>query len=362
MVEDSGQISLEGPSRAHFQQLFQLLSGYRVSAALYVAATLGLADLLVDGPQDSDMLAQKTDTQPAALYRVLRLLAGVGLFEEVEPRRFALTPVGAGLRTDIPGSLRPTALMLLDEAHWLAWGQLLHSVRTGETAFAHVHEMGFFEYLAQHPATAARFHQAMTSNTARSGRAIMAAYDFSAIRRLVDVGGGHGLLLSTILWEYPLMEGILFDRPEVVAGARAVLEQAGVADRCAIIGGDFFAGVPAGGDAYVLRQIIHDWDDGAAVRILANCRRALGEHGRLLVIERGIAPQHPAALPVLHLDMEMLAVVGGLQRTDDEYRALFAASGFQLTSIVPLDDMEQFTVFEGMPIPAALQDPPAGGA
>lgn len=328
-------------SHAHVGQLFHLMAGYQVSQALYVVVTLGIADLLAGGAQDSDALAEATGTHRGALHRVLRFLAGAGIFREVAPRRFALTPLGAGLRTDVPGSLRATALMLLDEAHWLAWGQLAHSVRTGETAFAHVHSLGFFDYLGQHPDIAEVFHRAMTSSTARSGDAITRAYDFSGIGRLIDVGGGHGLLLATILREHPAMRGVLFDRPEVVAGARVTLEAAGVAERCELVGGDFFATVPPGGDAYLLRQVIHDWDDARATVILANCRRAMPEAGRLLVVERAIAPDYRQALPVLHLDLEMLVNVGGMQRTDAEYAALFATVGLHLSAVIPLGDAAQ---------------------
>ncbi len=348
---------LAAPTHAEMAELFRLISGYRVSQALYVVATLGIPDLLTDGPRDSDELAQVTGMQAGTLYRVLRFLAGVGIFREEAPRRFALTPLGAGLRADMPGSIRSTALMLLDEVHWTAWGQLRHSVRTGETAFAQVHGVGNFDYFAQHPVTAAVFHQAMTSSTARSGGALAQAYDFAGIRRLVDVGGGHGLLLATMLQAHPTMRGVLFDRPEVVAGARPTLEEAGVANRCEIVGGDFFAAVPPDGDAYLLRQIIHDWDDARATVILANCRQAMGAYGRLLVVERGIAPDLRQALPVLHLDLEMLVNVGGLQRTDAEYAALFTAAGVRLSAIVPLGDAEQFSVFEGESMAPASRDP-----
>ena len=320
-----------------------------MSQAIYVVATLGIADLLKDGPRGNDELARATETHAATLYRVLRFLAGVGLFREVGPRRFALTTLGAGLRSDLPGSISAMALMLLDPSNWQPWGQLLHSVRTGETAFRHVHGLDYFDYQAAHPDVAATFNAAMTSTTARSGTAITEAYDFSGIRRLVDVGGGHGLLLATVLQAYPAMRGVLFDRPEVVVGAAAVLEEAGVADRCEIVGGNFFADVPPGGDAYMLRQIIHDWDDARAAAILANCRRAMQEPGRLLVVERRIAPDYRQALPELHVDLEMLVNVGGLQRTDAEYGTLFAATGFRLTKIVPLGDAAQFSVFEGVP-------------
>lgn len=339
----------ESPSREQLQQLYQLMSGYRVSQAIYVVATLGIADLLKDGPLGIDELARATETHAATLHRVLRFLAGAGLFREVTPGRFALTPLGAGLRSDLPVSIRPMTRMLLDRSNWEPWSYLLHSVRTGETAFDHVHGLGRFDYLDRHPDAAATFNAAMTSNTGWSGTAITEAYDFSGIRRLVDVGGGHGLLLATVLRAHPSLRGVLFDRPEVVVGATAALEEAGVAERCEIVGGDFFAAVPPGGDAYILRQIIHDWDDAQAAAILANCRRAMREPGRLLVVERRIAPDYRQALPVLHLDLEMLVNVGGRERTDAEYSRLFAAAGFRLTTIVPLGDAAQFSVFEGVP-------------
>lgn len=216
----------EAPTHARMGELFHLVAGYRVSQALYAVTALGIADILKDSAQDSDALAEATGTDAGALYRILRFLAGVGVFREVAPRRFALTPLGIGLRADVPGTLRPMVLMLLDQAHWLAWGQLPHSVRTGETAFAHIHGLGLFDYLGRHPDTAEVFHRAMTSSTARSGDAITRAYDFSGIGRFVDVGGGHGLLLATILRAYPAMRGVLFDWSEVVAGARATLDRA----------------------------------------------------------------------------------------------------------------------------------------
>lgn len=338
------------PSADLLNHLYELISGYRVSQAIYVVARLDIADLLSDGPRTSDELAAATGVHPGALYRVLRFLAGAGLFEEVEPHRFSLTPLGAGLRPDVPASMRPRVLHLLDPSLWESWGELLYSVQTGETAFEHVHGMGHFDYLQQHPDAAARFNQSMTSNTAESGTAITREYDFSGIRHLVDVGGGHGRLLATILQAYPAMRGTLFDRPEVVAGAAAALDAAGVAGRCEIIAGDFFASVPAGGDAYILRQIIHDWDDGRAVRILQNCRRALDSQGTVLVVERRLDRDYRRALPVLHIDMQMLVALGGRERTDEEYDRLFGDAGFQLTAIVPLNDPAQFAVFEGHPV------------
>jgi hypothetical protein len=338
------------PSPEHLLDLRHLLDGYRVSQAIYVMATLGIADLLKDGSQESADLARATGSHAGALDRVLRFLAAVGLFREVAPHRFALTALGAGLRTDVPNSVHPAALNFLDPSSWQSWGELRHSVRTGETAFRHVHGQDRFDYLLGRPDLAAAFNATMTSDTAQSGTAIIQAYDFSGIGRLVDVGGGHGLLLATILRAYPTLRGVLFDQPEVVAGAAALLAGHGVADRCEIVGGDFFAAVTPGGDAYILRQIIHDWDDAQALAILTNCRRAMGPDGRLLVVERVIEPGAPLALSVLHLDMLMLVNLGGRERTAAEYGALFAAAGFGLTTMVPLGDVSLYHLFEALPV------------
>jgi hypothetical protein len=349
MWKDGVSTEHESVSVDQLQRLYGLISGYRVSQALYVVAKLDIAGLLADGPRTSDDLAEATGTHAGALYRVLRFLAGVGLFDEVAPRRFSLTSLGVGLRGDVPGTIRPMVLMLLDGYHWQPWGELLHTVQTGETAFHYVHGMGVFEYLQEHSETAADFNRAMTSNTAQSGTAITQAYDFSGVQRLVDIGGGHGLLLATVLGAHPTMQGVLFDHPDVVAGASVVLEETGVADRCEIVSGDFFRSVPSDCDAYVLRQIIHDWDDARAVQILRNCRDSMGGQGKILVVERRVDPDYHHALQVLHVDLEMLVNVGGCQRTDEEYRALFAAAGLRMTNIIPLNDAAQFSVFEGVP-------------
>lgn len=284
-----------------------------------MVATLGVPDLLAGGPRSSEDLAQATGMHAGALYRVLRFLSGVGLFDEVAPHCFGLTALGSGLRSDVAGSLRATALMHTDGSKWEPWGHLLDSVRTGHTAFEQVHGMDVFAHMDHDPVTARIFQQAMTSNTARSGAALTSVYDLTRAACVVDVGGGQGLLLATILQAYPTMRGVLFDRPGVLAGAQALLVEAGVAERCELIGGDFFAGVPSGGEVYLLRQILHDWDDARATRILANIRQALGGRaGSVLAIEAAIASDYRQALPVLQLDLEMLVNYGGLQRTEAE--------------------------------------------
>jgi hypothetical protein len=339
----------ESASPEHLQALYQLVLGFRASQALYVVAKLGIADRLATGPKDIEELAQATTSHAPTLFRLLRFLAGVGLFDEVAPRRFALTPLGAGLRTEVAGSISATALHLLDGSQWLAWSQLLHGVQTGETAFEHVHGMGVFDYLGQHPDTAAIFQQAMTSNTARSSVTLTRGYDWSGIERLVDVGGGQGLLLATVLQAYPTLQGVLFDRPAVVAKATATLAEAGVAERCVVVGGDFFEAVPSDGDAYVMRNILHDWDDAPAQAILERCREAMGMPGRLLVVERVVDTDHHKALPALGSDLSMMVSTGGRERTEAEYRTLFTRAGFQLVKIVPLGDVDGFCVIEGIP-------------
>jgi hypothetical protein len=332
-----------------FHTLNRLIGGYRVSRAIAVVVALGVPDLLAGGPRAIDDLARATETHPGALYRVLRLLAGMGLFEEALPRQFRLTPLGHGLRSDVTGSMGSTALMHLDSARWLSWDDLLYSVRTGEIAFPRVHSVEIFDYLRDHPDAEKVFQQAMTANTARSGAAITQVYDFSSADYVVDIGGGHGLFLATILQAYPALRSVLFDQPEVVEGALALLVAAGVADRCEITSGDFFAEVPQGGDLYLLRQIIHDWDDARATSILANCRRAMLPSGKVLLIEAVISVDYQRSLPVLQLDLEMLVNYGGLQRTEDEYSALFAAAGFQLGKVIPLNDPGQLSIFEALP-------------
>jgi hypothetical protein len=337
------------PSPEDLQHLYQLVVGYRASQALYVVAKLGIADLLADGPRPTEELAQATQTHAPTLFRVLRFLAGLGIFAEGDRRRFALTPLGAGLSRDVAGSPGALALLLLDGSHWRGWGELLHSVRTGESAFAHVHGQGYFPYVREHPELAAIFDRAMTSNAAMAGVAITSRYDWANIARVVDVGGGHGWLLATVLQAHPAMQGVLFDRPEVVAAARPVLEEAGVADRCELVGGDFFSAVPPQGDAYVLRHILHDWDDAPAQVILERCRQAMAPRGRVLVVERVVGTEYREAMPALQGDLEMLVNVGGRERTEAEYRALLASAGFQLTHLVPLGDAARYSVVEGVP-------------
>jgi O-methyltransferase domain/Dimerisation domain len=300
------------------ERLRTLIVGYRMSQAIYVATRLGIPDLLADGPREIVDLARATGSHAPTLRRVLVALAGVGVLDKVGPNRFALNPVGAGLRTGVPGSVRASVLFLLNESHWRPWGHLLHTVRTGETAFDHVQGASLFDYLATYPEEASLFNAGMLGNSPAHAHLVAASYDFSAMSRVVDVAGGRGRLLATILERNPHLRGILFDLPPVIEEARYLINDAGVADRCAFVGGDFFEAVPEGGDAYILRNIIHDWGDDQAVAILTTCRRAMADGACLILVERYVADDPREAMPVLHADLEILVNVGGQERTTDE--------------------------------------------
>ena len=275
-----------------------LLHGAAKTQLLAVAAELGIADLLKDGPKPLKVLAEATGTHAPSLYRALRALAGLGVFAETEPECFTLTPLADLLRTDAPGSLR--GLAILEGSAWLnrAWADLLSSVRTGKSYFETTHGVTAFEYLQQHPAELAVFTEAMTSNSKLEAVAVCEAYDFSGFHSMVDVGGEEGFLLATILKAYPALKGMLFDRPEVGARARKLLRAEGLGERCEVIDGDFFAGVPQGGEAYILKNILHDWDDERAEQILTHCRRAIVPGGRVLVVEIGIPDEKPRKQPI----------------------------------------------------------------
>ena len=313
--------------------LLQMMTGYWVSQAVYVAAKLGVADLLAARPRPVEELAAATQADAPSLHRVLRALASVGVFTEASPGVFALTPLAALLRSDTPQSMQALAIMYAEE-QYRAWGDLLHSVRTGGTAFERQFGTSYFAYLAEHPDANEVFNKAMTGWTAQLTGAVLDAYDFSLFKTVVDVGGSYGTLLAAILRSNPASRGILFDQPHVVATAGQQLAGAGVADRCSTVGGDFFIDVPAGGDAYVLAQILHDWDDDRSVAILRQCRRAIPTHGRLLVIEL-VLPTGEEPSFGKWLDLHMLVLVGARERTATEYDALFRRAGFSLLRVVP---------------------------
>ena len=318
--------------------MLQLIASFWVSRALYIAAKLGIADLLTAGPQESTALAAATGTHAPSLRRVLRALASVGVFAEDEQGRFALTPLGTTLQTDAPGSLRAWATVQLGEDHYQAWGELLHSVQTGEIAFDHLFGLDVWQYRAQHPAHAQLFDAAMANMIGVFTAAVLASYPFATFGKVVDVGGGDGSLLVHLLQAHPQMQGVLFDLPHVAAKAQQRLTEAGLGGRCEILAGDAFTAVPRGGDAYILSRVIHDWDDERSVAILTNCHHAMAVQSKLLLIERvlpsRVAPSSMAQALVLS-DLNMMVMNGGRERTEAEYQTLCAAAGLRLTQIIP---------------------------
>lgn len=329
---------------APHQQLDQMITGYWSSQAIYAAASLGIADLLAEGPQTAEQLASATETNAGALYRLLRALASVGIFSENEQKEFALTPLAEYLRSDVPGSKRALAMMTGDE-HFQAWGEILYSIRTGKTSFDKVFEKPFFEYLPEHPDKAQVFDQAMTGIHGRETGEILKSYDFSEIKTLLDIGGGNGSNITSMLQQYPEMQGTLFDLPHVVERAQPHIEQAGLSDRCDLIGGNFFESVPEGADAYFMRHIIHDWDDEKSLTILRNCHAAMPEHSKLLIVE-SVIPAGNDPFAGKFLDLVMLLIPGGKERTAEEFRSLFDQAGFEVTRIIPTQS--ELSIIEGV--------------
>lgn len=311
-----------------------LINGFQITQAIRVASTLRVADHLKDGARSADELASLTQSNADALYRLLRALAAIGIFREDVGRTFALTPMGDCLRTDSATPVGAWAEHVGNPHFWQAWGHLLHSVRTGENAFQNLHGMDVWQYRVKHPEANAIFNRAMTQMSRGGSEALLDSYDFSGFRHVVDVGGGQGALLAAILGNCPQARGTLFDQPQVVGGARSNLQERGVIDRCDIVGGSFFDAVPEGGDAYLMRHIIHDWEDDEAITILKVCRRAMRDPAKLLLVERNVAP--PNEVPATKFsDLNMLVAPGGRERTRDEYASLFEKSGFELTRVVP---------------------------
>lgn len=313
--------------------LWRMVNAYQVSQAIHVAASLGIADHLKDGSRSVDELAAATGSHAPSLYRLLRALASVGIFAEAEGR-FDLTPLAEYLRSDVPGSVRPWAAMIGQPYAWSTWSSLRDSIATGEPAFPALYGMSVWEYRSAHPEEGAIFDAAMNSLATTAAGAVVGGYDFAGIGVLADVGGGQGELLAGILAANPNMRGILFDQPHVVAGAAPVLERAGVADRCDVIGGSFFETVPRGADAYLLKSVIHDWDDPPAIEILRQCRAAIADTGKLLLVEYLVRPGNEPD-PLKFRDLMMLVMVGGRERTAEDFQRLYAEAGFRLTEIIP---------------------------
>jgi hypothetical protein len=318
------------PRRAIVQITRQVL----LARALAVAAELGIADLVSQEPKSPEDLAAVTGTHAEALHRLLRMLASHGVFAEDDRGRFQLTPMAAVLQTGSADSLRDYLRFFSGDIAWNAYRELLHTVRTGEYGFAHAYGREFFPYLAAHPDVEALFSAGMAQATVRENAAIAGVYAFGQFARLVDVGGGSGGLLAAVLTAYPTVRGVLYDEPAVAANP-ASLQAAGVMERCEVVGGDFFQSVPAAGDAYVLKRVLHDWTDDQAIQILQRCREVMAREGRVLTIEGVIRPGN-APDPLKDTDVLVgLALSGGRERTEAEFRRLYEQAGLQLTRVIP---------------------------
>ena len=315
-------------------RMMMLLNGHLVEQALHVVAALGVADLLAKGPRTSNALAEATGTHAASLVRVLRVLASLDVLSEAPEGVFALTAMGETLRSDSANSVRDRAIFLGLPQMWQVWGQMMHSLRTGASAAEHVLGSPFYAYLEQDPAAGGPFNRYMTKTSESDNAAIVASYDFSTLRTLVDIGGGHGATLAAILRSAPGLRGVLFDRANVVAGA-TLLAELGMADRCTVAGGDMLAGVPPGADGYMVKRILMDRSDEAAIHVLRNCRAVMAEGGRVLAVEPVMPPDNrPGFNRVLDLSMLLLFGTGRI-RTESEFRSLFAAAGLRVARCLP---------------------------
>jgi orsellinic acid C2-O-methyltransferase len=317
---------------AALDRAFQLVSGFRSTQMVLAVTQLKIPDMVAGGPQSADELAASTGVQADPLRRILRCLVTVGVFTETSDGRFAATPISECLR-DQPGSMRGQALMLPIESY-VAYGDLIHSLRTGESAFEHVFGTTHWEQLALDPERSSIFNAAMQSGTERIQDAVVAACDFDGLRSFIDVGGGRGTLTAALLKANPQLRATVFDLPSGLAETEGLLKAHGVRDRCEMVSGNFFESIPSGHDVYLLKQIVHDWNDRKATEILATCRKAMGEGSRLMLVERNMparAVESPEARAIFMADIQMLVMFGSRERTGAEYGALMQKAGLRLT-------------------------------
>jgi len=332
--------------------LLQLLFGFFPSQVIHAAARLRIADVLAEGPRTSEELAAVTGTHAPSLRRLLRAMACLGMLDETEPGTFALTPLGAPLRSDSPDSVRSLAMLFCDEDTWRPWAHLTYSVQTGEPAFDHLHGVHAMdpEWFDRNPERARVFNQAMAESTRQAVPALVAAYDFNRFGTVVDVGGGTGTLLGGVLRAAPRLKGVLFDTRTGLAGSDDVLDEASVAERCRVVQGDFFESVPAG-DVHLVKSVIHDWDDDRCMVILRNCRAAVAPEGRLVMIEPILPPSAERSMEAIGMvmsDLNMLVNTGGRERTRAEFDALLRAAGYALGATAPLPPTN-YSLIEGIP-------------
>jgi hypothetical protein len=330
-------------------KLLEMIAGRHIPEALHAVAVLGIADLLADGPRNSDQLARQTGTHAPSLYRILRALAAAGVLAEDEAGRFRLTALGQPLRSEVADSVRGAAIMFGGERSGRLDSLLVECLRSGKTAVELAFgATGFFEQYQKDPVQAEIFNASMTALSNAHFSGVVEAYNFTSIRKLVDVGGGHGRLISMILKAYPRMRGALYDLPHAFEGGRKGISEAGLTDRCEVISGDFFQSVPKAGDAYILSRVIHDWNDDEAVTILKVVRKAARPHSRLLLFETLIRADNRPAYPLLS-DLNMLVLTGGQERSEAEYRRIYKAAGFELSRVVDTPSPTGMTIIEGKP-------------
>jgi hypothetical protein len=314
------------------EQLFQMATGHMATTCTWIAAELHIADLIGNTVKPVAELARAARVNEDALYRILRALSSGGIFTEAEPRAFANTPASELMRSDAEGSIRDLVVWMSSPLHLRVFAEAMHAVRTGENAFKKATGLEAFDYFEKHPDTAEVFNTAMTNLSAMVVPAALEAYDFSGLGTLADIAGGHGMVLTSILSKHGDLRGILFDLPHVVPGAKARVESLGLTSRCDVTSGDFFKAVPAA-DNYIMKHIIHDWDDAQAIQILKNCAAAMRGKGKVILLESVIKPGNEPAFGKW-VDLEMLFLPGGRERTEQEFGALFSQSGLRLSRIV----------------------------
>ena len=324
-------------------QMFHMITGYWISQAVGTAAKLGISDQLVEGPRSSTQVAEAVGADPAALFRLMRMLASVGVFTMDHQERYALTPLGETLRSNVPGSVRNFAIAETATGHWLPWGKMYEAITTGKPMCQSALGMELWEWYAKNSEEGEYFNGAMGDLSAAASHEVTRVYNFARFRKVVDVGGAHGILLAAILKVNPEMRGVLFDLPHVTATAGSMLEEQGIGQRCEVISGDFFKSVPTGGDLHILKQVIHDWSDAECANLLHNCRQALQPDGKLLLVEMVIPPDNSPSMAQA-MDLNMLVLLTGKERTESQYAELLSASGFKLDRIIPTNT--PFSVIE----------------
>jgi hypothetical protein len=314
-------------------QMMQFVTASWVSQCVGAAARLNLADHLASGPKTADELAQLSGANPDAVFRLMRALASLDVFAMNETR-FSLTPLGETLRSGVPGSMRNIAIAETDTAHWLTWGHFTDAIKTGKKMVKAALQMEAWDYYGKHPEDAEQFSRAMTDISGLAIEPVLSSYDFSWVNKVVDVGGAHGALLGAVLHKVPQASGILFDLPQVTGGSKAAIDQAGLASRVEVVSGDFFKEVPAGADLYLLKHILHDWDDAHSVTILKNIRAGMKPTSKILIVEFAL-PNGADPTPAHFMDLNMLVMLDGRERTPEQYRALLERANLRLGRVVP---------------------------